>query len=54
VLFLSGYPEIGQATGSNKVDGPLLAKPFSSEQLARAVRAVLGRPVVVGTDATRA
>lgn len=42
VLFLSGYPDGEFGKGGAPLDGPLLPKPFKSDQLIRAVRDVLG------------
>ena len=41
VLFMSGYSEEGLPGGATNRKTPLLAKPFTPETLARAVRAVL-------------
>ena len=43
VLFLSGYPHIGQPDQRGEVPGPLLSKPFTADQLAMNLRAVLDR-----------
>jgi CheY-like chemotaxis protein len=53
VLFMSGYDE---HLGSQSLLGPILAKPFSSEQLFERIRQVLGssRDTGAGDQADRA
>jgi CheY-like chemotaxis protein len=54
VLYVSGYP--GDKLASVRPDatwGELLHKPFSAEELARAVRAALARPAVAAVEAPR-
>jgi two-component system cell cycle sensor histidine kinase/response regulator CckA len=51
VLYLSGYPHIGQAHEDGKIDAPLLQKPFSAEQLTSAVRDLLDSTISQRTGA---
>ena len=53
VIFMSGYTAVSEAQKRIRDTGaPLLSKPFTTEQLERAIAAVCGSPGPTGTTGT--
>src|SRR5690349_11094869 len=44
-LYISGFPELLDTPAAAPRKVPFLQKPFSSEQVSRKIRAILGRPM---------